>query len=143
SGWHAPRRHRRSRRASDGANARPRDAGVRPAMSQLEVRREHQGTVAIVSFHGEFDYAEMGIAQEAIGAAEAQEPTTLVLELTGVEFMAASAVGVALRADSRAGANGRPLALVPGTGPPQRVLSILGLTDRLDVVASRDAVLHP
>ncbi|MGH4026449.1 MAG: STAS domain-containing protein [Pseudonocardiaceae bacterium] len=112
-------------------------------MSQLEVHREHDGDLAIVSFRGEFDYAEMGVAQEEIGAAEAQDPTILVLDLTELEFMDSSAVRVILQADSRARDQGRRLALVTGNGPPHRVLSILGLTDRLDVVASRDAVLRP
>ena len=112
-------------------------------MSQLEVHREHRGPVAIVSFHGEFDYAEMGIAQEEISAAEALEPTVLVLDLSSLEFMDSSAVRVVLQADGRARQQGRRLALITGNGPPHRVLSILGLTDRLDVVASRDAVLHP
>lgn len=111
-------------------------------MSQLEVHREQEGSVTIVSFRGEFDYAEMDIAQEEICAAEAQEPAVLLLDLSDLEFMDSSAVRVILQADSRARENGRRLALVTGTGPPHRVLSILGLTDRLDVVTSRDAVLR-
>jgi anti-anti-sigma factor len=112
-------------------------------MSQLEVHREHEGDVAIVSFRGEFDYAEMGLAQDEISAAEAEDPAILVLDLTELEFMDSSAVRVILQADNRARAQGRRFALVTGNGPPHRVLSILGLTDRLDVVTSRDAVLRP
>lgn len=112
-------------------------------MSQLEVHSEREGDLAIVSFRGEFDYAEMGVAQDEICAAEAQDPTILVLDLTELEFMDSSAVRVILQADSRAREQGRRLAVVTGTGPPHRVLSILGLTDRLDVVTSRDAVLRP
>lgn len=112
-------------------------------MSQLEVHSEREGELAIVSFRGEFDYAEMGTAQEEISAAEAQHPTVLVLDLTDLEFMDSSAVRVILQADSRAREQGRRLAVVTGNGPPHRVLSILGLTDRLDVVASRDAVPRP
>lgn len=112
-------------------------------MSQLEVHREQEGNVIIVSFRGEFDYAEMGIAQEEICAAEAQHPPVMLLDLSDLQFMDSSAVRVILQADSRARADGRRLALVTGTGPPHRVLSILGLTDRLDVVTSRDAVLRP
>ena len=111
-------------------------------MSQLEVHREHEGDLALVCFRGEFDYAEMGVAQDAISAAEEQDAAILVLDLTELEFMDSSAVRVILQADSRARAQGRRLALVTGTGPPHRVLSILGLIDRLDVVTSRDAVLR-
>jgi anti-anti-sigma factor len=112
-------------------------------MSQLEVRRETEGEVTIVSLVGEFDYAEMATAQEEIHAAEAGRPSVLLLDLSGLEFMDSSAVRVILQTDSRAREQGRRLALVTGDGPPQRVLSILGLTDRLDVVADRNAVLHP
>ncbi|MGH3794651.1 MAG: STAS domain-containing protein [Pseudonocardiaceae bacterium] len=112
-------------------------------MSQLEVHHEQEGDVAVVSFHGEFDYAEMGIAQEEISVAEASGPAVLVLDLTGLDFMDSSAVRVILQADGRAREQGRRLALVTGSGPPHRVLSILGLTDRLDVVADRAAVLRP
>lgn len=111
-------------------------------MSQLEVRREIEGDVAIVSLVGEFDYAEMSTAQDEIHAAEAERPKVLVLDLTGLKFMDSSAVRVILQTDSRAREAGRRLALITGNGPPHRVLSILGLTDRLDVVADRDAVLR-
>ena len=110
-------------------------------MSQLEIHRERGDDIVIVSFHGEFDYAEMGLAQDEISAAEAEESSTVVLDLSDLEFMDSSAVRVILQADSRAHEQGRRLAVVTGTGPPHRVLSILGLTDRLDVVATRDAVL--
>ncbi|MGH4014561.1 MAG: STAS domain-containing protein [Pseudonocardiaceae bacterium] len=112
-------------------------------MSQLEAHREQDGDVTIVSFRGEFDYAEMGAAQEEISAAEAQAPAVLVLDLTGLEFMDSSAVRVIVQADTRARDQGRRLTLVTGTGPPHRVLSILGLTGRLDVVADRAAVSPP
>jgi anti-anti-sigma factor len=111
-------------------------------MSQLEVRRETEGDVVIISLIGEFDYAEMTMAQDEIRAAEAQQPSIVVLDLTGLEFMDSSAVRVILQTDSRAREQGRRLALITGTGPPHRVLSILGLTERLDVVPDRDAVLR-
>jgi anti-anti-sigma factor len=111
-------------------------------MSQLEVRRETEGDVVIISLSGEFDYAEMTMAQDEIRAAEAQQPSIVVLDLTGLEFMDSSAVRVILQTDSRAREQGRRLALITGTGPPHRVLSILGLTERLDVVPDRDAVLR-
>lgn len=109
-------------------------------MSQLEVHREQDGDVAIVALRGEFDYAEMAAAQEEIWAAEAESPAVLLLDLTGLEFMDSSAVRVILQADGRAREGGRRLAVVTGTGPPHRVLSILGLTERLDVVPDRQAV---
>jgi anti-anti-sigma factor len=110
-------------------------------MSQLEVHCEQEGNVRIIVFRGEFDYAEMTIAQDAIHAAEETAPAILLLDLTGLDFLDSSAVRVILQADSRARAQGRRLALITGTGPPHRVLSILGLTERLDVVADRAVVL--
>lgn len=112
-------------------------------MRQLRVHREQHGNVTIVSFFGEFDHAEMAAAQQEIGAAEAQAPDILLLDLTGLEFMDSSAVRVIVQADNRAREQGRRLALITGTGPPYRVLSILGLTDRLDLVADRAAVSSP
>lgn len=112
-------------------------------MSQLEVRRETEGGIAIVSLAGEFDYAEMAAAQDEIHAAEAERPEILLLDLTGLEFMDSSAVRVILQTDSRAREEGRRLAVITGDGPPQRVLSILGLTERLDVVPDRESVLRP
>ncbi|HEY6424582.1 MAG TPA: STAS domain-containing protein [Pseudonocardiaceae bacterium] len=109
-------------------------------MSQLEVHREFEGDVTIVSFGGEFDYAEMGTAQEELRAAEELAPKVLLLDLTGLAFMDSSAVRVILQADRRAREQGRRLALLTGTGPPHRVLSILGLVTRLDIVADREAV---
>ncbi|MFN2496699.1 MAG: anti-sigma factor antagonist [Pseudonocardiaceae bacterium] len=110
-------------------------------MSQLEVHREREGSVAIVTFRGEFDYAETATAQDEIHAAEAEDPAILLLDLADLDFLDSSAVRVILQADGRARAQGRRLALITGTGPPHRVLSILGLTERLDVVANRTVVL--
>lgn len=109
-------------------------------MSQLEVTREHEGDVTIVSFHGELDYAEIHTAQEEIQAAEQEAPAVIVLDLTGLDFMDSSGVRVILQADNRARMHSRRLALITGTGPPHRVLSILGLTEQLDVVPDRAAV---
>lgn len=109
-------------------------------MSQLEVHREHDDDVAIVAFGGELDYAEIAAAQDEIFAAEAQAPAVLLLDLSELRFMDSSGVRAILQADSRARAQGRRLAVVTGTGPPHRVLSILGLTERLDVVADRAVV---
>ncbi|MGH3915858.1 MAG: STAS domain-containing protein [Pseudonocardiaceae bacterium] len=111
-------------------------------MSQLEVLREHQGDVAIVSFRGELDYAEMHTAQDEIRAAEDKSPAVVVLDLTGLDFMDSSGVRVILQADNRAREHGRRLTLIIGTGPPHRVLSILGLTEQLDVIPDRAAVLR-
>lgn len=111
-------------------------------MSQLDVNLEFEGDVAVLSFCGEFDYAEMRTAQDEIRAAEEKAPAVLVFDLTGLDFMDSSAVRVILQADSLAHEHGRRLALITGTGPPHRVLSILGLTEQLDVVPDRAAVLH-
>ncbi len=111
-------------------------------MSQLNVNLEFEGDVAIVSFSGEFDYAELQAAQDEIRAAEQGAPSVVLLDLTGLDFMDSSAVRVILQAASRAHEEDRRLALIIGTGPPHRVLSILGLTERLDIVPDRASVLH-
>lgn len=111
-------------------------------MRQCKVHHEQDGNVAVVSFFGEFDYAEMAAVEEELSAVEAHAPDTLLLDLTGLEFMDSSAVRVIVQADNRARAQGRRLALIIGTGPPARVLSILGLMERLDVVADRAAVIQ-
>lgn len=111
-------------------------------MSQLEVKLEYEGDVAVISFYGEFDYAEAGAVQDEIRTAEGRTPATMVFDLAGLDFMDSSAVRVILQADHRARECGRRLALITGTGPPRRVLSILGLIERLDVVPDRSAVLH-
>ncbi|MGQ0776408.1 MAG: STAS domain-containing protein [Pseudonocardiales bacterium] len=110
-------------------------------MSQLNVNLEFEGDVAIVSFSGEFDYAELQAAQDEIHAAEQAAPSVILLDLTGLDFMDSSAVRVILQATGRAREDDRRFALIIGTGPPHRVLSILGLTEQLDIVPDRAAVL--
>ncbi|MGH3932226.1 MAG: STAS domain-containing protein [Pseudonocardiaceae bacterium] len=111
-------------------------------MSQLNMSLELEGDVAIVSFSGEFDYAELQAAQDEIRVEEQRAPSVVLLDLTGLDFMDSSAVRVILEAASRAREEDRRLALIVGTGPPHRVLSILGLTERLDIVPDRASVLH-
>ena len=62
---------------------------------------------------------------------------TLVLDLTGLEFLDSSGINVLLRVRALLGREDRALALVCPTGPPRRVLELAGIEDLFAIYATR------
>jgi anti-sigma B factor antagonist len=92
--------------------------------------------VAVV-LAGELDISVTHRVERELERIEAGRPTTLVLDLAGLEFIDSSGMRVVMRADQRARRDGRRLAVVAGDGTARRLLRILGLEVRLELVEDR------
>lgn len=105
------------------------------AESSASVLRIHrEGDPPTVVLHGELDITTLPQAEREVEAAEEAAPSTLVIDLSALEYVDSSGVRLVLLADGRARAEGRRLAVRLGTGLARRVFDLLGLLDRLDLV---------
>lgn len=87
-----------------------------------------------VALHGELDISTAPDAEREVQAAERSSPSTLILDLRGLEFMDSTGLRLVLAADSRARLAGRRLTIVSGPPHVHRVFLIALLDKRLEFV---------
>jgi anti-sigma B factor antagonist len=96
--------------------------------------------VTYVTLGGEFDLAGIQQFDSVLGKLEADAPGTIVVDLTGLDFMDSSGLRALVMADRRAHRDGRRLAIVPGPPSVRRVFEITQLVDRLDLIDDASAL---
>ena len=89
--------------------------------------------MVVVAFRGEFDLAAEDAASAALAEAFAAEPDSIVVDLRELSFMDSTALRCLIRAKSLADRLGQELALLNGTGPAERVLTLAGVNEQLEV----------
>lgn len=90
-----------------------------------------EGATRTLVFGGEWDISNCDDAWHAIALALGRGPERLVLDLSGVSFIDATAVHQVLDAHKRAVAQGTRLQIAPGPRSVQRVFDLSGLSDEL------------
>ena len=97
----------------------------------------------LVEILGELDVQTAPQAKAFLTQATATTPRYLILDLTGVRFMASAGIALVLAAQSgQEGINGRLHLLgVTGNHPVERPLALVGLLDRFDIALDREALL--
>jgi anti-sigma B factor antagonist len=104
------------------------------------VGEEWFGQVAVVSASGTVDMLTAPQLEEAISASLRKNPGALVVDLTGVEFLASAGMSVLIVAHQQA-APGAAFGVVadgPVTGRPLR---LVGIADIVDVYPTLDEAL--
>jgi anti-anti-sigma factor len=107
-------------------------------------QRTPVGTHAVlVEILGELDVQTASQAKAFLIQATATTPRHLILDLTGVRFLASAGIAVLLAAQSgQDGINGRLHLLgVTGNHPVERPLALVGLLGRFDIALDREALL--
>ncbi len=89
---------------------------------------------SIVSFHGELDLEQEVEAREALERAAAADGDGVMVNLRAVTFLGSTGVRLLLDAHAATADAGRRLRVVQGRGPARRLIELLDLSDRLDVV---------
>lgn len=109
-------------------------------MAEFRIESHDDAGVTHVTLAGEFDLAGVQQFESVLGELEAESPETLVIDLSGLDFMDSSGLRALVMADQRARRAGRRLAIVPGPPPVRRVFEITQLDDRLDLIDSVSAL---
>jgi anti-anti-sigma factor len=98
------------------------------------------GDVAAILLTGELDVAGSALLeQEMERVAVDHAPRTLVLDLSGLDFMDSTGLRLVVLADTRAREAGRRFALVRGRPEVHRVFEITRMDERLDFVDPAEA----
>jgi anti-anti-sigma factor len=99
------------------------------------VVREH-GSERVIELVGELDQACAETFREQVQAALADPERTLVIDLSGLEFIDSVGVEVIYRASEQSRTNGNALRLIrPSTGV-ERTLRVMGLEDAMPLLGS-------
>ena len=109
-------------------------------MTLLDLSTEAVGDGVALVLSGELDISVCDLVEQELERIEAARPATLVLDLAGLQFIDSSGMRLVMLADLRARRDGRRLAVVPGDGTARRLLRLLGLEPRLELVEDR---AHP
>ena len=95
---------------------------------------EHDGGRSVVWLRGEHDLATVGALFEIVARAIAFGDADVVLDLSAVEFMDASTVGVIIAASELLGRGSRSLVLRSPSRCARRLIELCGLSDLLETV---------
>jgi anti-sigma B factor antagonist len=99
----------------------------------LQVTSRTQGSTHVLSVSGQIDVATVDALAGKIREAIAEEPETVVVDLSAVGFFGSGGLNTLLEADGRARASGCRLVVVPGTGVVRRLLERTQADRRLTI----------
>ena len=115
---------------ADGGRVRPQD------LLHVTVHRP-DGRTEVLEVSGEVDLLSVEVLDDALVAAVAREPALLVIDLTGVTFLASVGMTVLLKAHRGAGTGTKLRVVAPARSTVGRALELTGLTEALAVAGSR------
>jgi len=99
------------------------------------------GSADVLVLHGELDLASSGeLAQELERLIE-EKGTSVIVDLRDLEFMDSTGLSVLIKAHQRAQEAGCRLSLVKGPPQIQRLLSLTGVAERVELADSVDQLL--
>jgi len=105
----------------------------------LRVRSEKCGDAVVVHVVGELDLVSAPVLDELLIEAEAEAgsaPAPLVLDLTGVTFMASAGLALLMKHDERCAAAGRALRVVANGSAVLRPIALTGLKTVVTVMGT-------
>jgi anti-anti-sigma factor len=105
---------------------------VRAAQMLTVLRGPNHGDLAVITVTGEIDVTSVGLLERTLWVGP---PSGVVLDLSGVTFLAAAGLGMLVRAAERARAERQAFGIVAVTRPVLRVLRLTGLDTALPVFA--------
>jgi anti-anti-sigma factor len=84
---------------------------------------------------GELDIATVSVLEPVMLAAEATDADTIVLDLSGLTFIDSTGLRLVLDANDRCGGEVDRLRVIAGSPAVERLLDVVGLRDRLPLIA--------
>lgn len=107
-------------------------------MTILDVETEERDERVHVALKGELDLSTVGKVQDELRRAE--KAPLLVLDLSRLTFLDSTGLRALVSAHQRAEQEGRRLVILRGPEAVQRVFTITGLDDRLEIVDDASSV---
>lgn len=119
---------------ADGGRVRPQD------LLHVTVHRP-DGEAEVLEVAGEVDLLSVEVLDDALADALARQPALLVIDLTGVSFLASVGMSVLLKAHRATGDATRLRVVAPERSTVGRALELTGLTEALAVAGTRTDAL--
>jgi anti-sigma B factor antagonist len=116
---------------STDTNRRTSIHGKLGSVVRSDFRVEVDHDAAVLRLHGELDVASCALLQSELDQLSAAE--LIIVDLTDLEFIDSSGIGVLVRVNHQMHEDGRRFALVKGSGQVASMLELTGLADRLAV----------
>ncbi len=104
--------------------------------SHLDVEVSNTGARAVIAVAGELDLASSPALEAAIE--QTAGAGVVIIDLRRLEFMDSTGLSVLVKAHQQAEEAGRKFALVRGPQQVQRLLTLTGVADRLQLVDDPD-----
>ncbi len=105
----------------------------------VEIRDGNQAVV--IGLRGELDLASSPSLEHELERGAASRAEVVIVDLRQLEFMDSTGLSVLVRAHQRATENGQRFGVVRGPQQVQRLLSLTGVADRLNIADSPDELL--
>ena len=105
-------------------------------MTLLSFQTAVNGDTAVVTLEGELDVAGSGMLESELERVLSQSgPSTVVLDLSGLDFMDSTGLRFVVLSDAKAREGGWRLELVRGNESVHRVFEITRMAERLNFVS--------
>ncbi len=95
----------------------------------------------MLSLRGELDLASAPLLHSELDSSEIAAAAVVVLDLQELEFIDSTGLRVLLTAYERSRERGQSFAVTPGSQQVQRLLSITGVGEHLQIIASSGDML--
>ena len=99
----------------------------------IRIDRHDEADGIRLVIHGDVDMTTGDRLESELLRAEREQPGTLTLDLTDVDFFDSTGLQLLLDADVRAHEEDRKVVVIPGDGEAARVLALAEVSDRLNV----------
>ncbi len=109
--------------------------------SHFRVEVRFEGRASVIAVSGELDLSTSGALEEELLRVMDSEVELVVVDLHGLEFMDSTGLSALVKAQQAAAKAGKRFALIRGPQQVQRLLTLTGVSDRLEVAASLDELL--
>ena len=96
---------------------------------------DRRGNAHYVAPSGELDIATVRLLEQAVLAAEQSDAATIVLDLSGLTFIDSTGLRLVLDVNDRCGGTVDRLRVIAGSPAVERLLDIVGLRERLPLIA--------
>jgi anti-sigma B factor antagonist len=101
----------------------------------LTIASERRGSAHHVAPAGELDIATSETLERTLLDVEQSDAETIVLDLSGLEFIDSTGLRLVIDANQRCGGPGGRLRVIAGAPAVERLLDLVGLRERLPLIS--------
>ena len=109
--------------------------------NQFRVEVKDEGRASVISLTGELDLASSGSLDEQLVRVIGSGTEQVIVDLRELEFMDSTGLGTLVRAHQRAEEAGQRFALIRGPQQVQRLLSLTGVAERVELADAPEELL--